>query len=275
MFVSPMLLQELNQPIDDPNTIVELKFDGIRLILSKHKGQVKLFTRHRTEITHRFQELSNLDIPDGTILDGELVSLDDEGKPDFHQVMSRFMSHKSPHPVQFVSFDILSYGETPLHSLPLLERKRILSTVIHEASHPLVHVISYYDRQACDYFQIIKENQLEGIVIKKADSPYKIGKRTNYWNKVINYQYTNALITGYSHKEFGLLLTTLDNKPLGVCKFMATPYRKQLYQMAHLQDSHEKNGYTFLNKPLPCKIRFRNFTSAGMLRLPVFEDWLV
>ncbi|MGG0053002.1 ATP-dependent DNA ligase, partial [Bacillus atrophaeus] len=65
MFVSPMLLHSIKEPelFDDENYITELKFDGIRLIFSKFDNQIKLYTRHNNEVTNKFPELLDLDIP--------------------------------------------------------------------------------------------------------------------------------------------------------------------------------------------------------------------
>jgi len=94
MFVSPMLLQRANEPFDDDSYITELKLDGIRLLLSKFDNKIKLYTRHNNEVTNKFPELISLDIPDGTILDGEIIVTDQEGKPDFEAMLSRFQTNE-------------------------------------------------------------------------------------------------------------------------------------------------------------------------------------
>lgn len=91
-----MLLHSIKEPFDDENYITELKFDGIRLILSKFDNQIKLYTRHNNEVTSKFPELLDLDIPDGTVLDGEVIVAAPGGAPDFEAVMERFMSKNQP-----------------------------------------------------------------------------------------------------------------------------------------------------------------------------------
>ncbi len=78
-----MLLQKSDRPFDDDEYITELKLNGIRLILSKCNGSIKLYTRHKNEVTFKFPEVLKLDLPDGTVLDGEIVVTDSHGKPDF------------------------------------------------------------------------------------------------------------------------------------------------------------------------------------------------
>ncbi len=87
-----MLLQKIDHPFDDDNYITELKLDGFRTIWTKFDNKVKIYTRHNNKITSKFPELINLPIPDGTILDGEIIVTDNQGKPDFEAVMERFMS---------------------------------------------------------------------------------------------------------------------------------------------------------------------------------------
>jgi DNA ligase 1 len=70
-----MLLTKTDHPFDDDEYITELKLDGIRLILSKFNNQIKLYTRHNNEVTSKFSELLNLDIPNGVILDGEIIAI--------------------------------------------------------------------------------------------------------------------------------------------------------------------------------------------------------
>ncbi len=82
-----MLLHKTEQPFEDDDFITELKLDGIRLILSKFDNQIKLYTRHNNEVTTKFSELLQLDIPNGIILDGEIIVTDQQGKPDFEQVI--------------------------------------------------------------------------------------------------------------------------------------------------------------------------------------------
>ncbi len=83
MCLFPMLLQKVAEPFDDDSYITELKLDGIRIILSKFNNKVRLYTRHNNEVTSKFPELLNIDISDGTVLDGEIIVTDPDGKPDF------------------------------------------------------------------------------------------------------------------------------------------------------------------------------------------------
>lgn len=269
-----MLLNRIDTPTEN-NWLTELKFDGIRLIMSKHDGLTRLYTRHKTEVTNRFPELCNNDIADGTILDGELIVLNDDGQPDFELVMSRFRSSKTTPllPVQFVVFDIIKHKHTWTTALPLIQRKEILSKVLRP--HPHMTEIKWIEGQADAYFAAVKDRELEGIVIKNPTSTYKINKRSDDWLKVINYQYTQGLITGYRKDEFGLLLESFEGESWGVMEHMELKQRKQFYQIAKMQNVTEGKQFVHLETPLPCRIRYRNLTRKGYLRIPTFVDWLI
>lgn len=269
-----MLLHRIDEPIDN-DWLTELKFDGIRLILSKHDGTTRLYTRHKTEITNRFPELCANEIDDGTILDGELIVLNDEGQPDFELVMSRFRSSKTTPllPVQFVVFDIIKHKHTWTTALPLIQRKEILSKVLRP--HPHMTEIKWIEGQADAYFAAVKDRELEGIVIKNPTSTYKINKRSDDWLKVINYQYTQGLITGYRKDEFGLLLESFEGESWGVMEHMPIKSRREFYKLTKLQTVNESKNFVHLETPFPCKIRYRHKTSKGYLRIPTFVDWLI
>ncbi|PLR93206.1 ATP-dependent DNA ligase [Bacillus sp. T33-2] len=193
MFVSPMLLHKSDHPFDDDDFITELKLDGIRLILSKFDNKIKLYTRHNNDVTTKFPELLNIDIPDGTVLDGEIIVTDPEGKPDFEAMMNRFQSSKSVHKIQFCVFDIIYYkGKTV--TLPLLDRKQLLESVVTPTSE--IVLVQWLQGNGVAYFDLVKQNDLEGIVLKRAASKYQVNKRSQDWLKVINYKYADAFITG-------------------------------------------------------------------------------
>ncbi|TWE08735.1 DNA ligase-1 [Neobacillus bataviensis] len=273
MFISPMLLHKSNEPFDSDDYITELKLDGIRLIYSvDEKGKVRLYSRHKNEITSKFPELHNLDIPPGTVLDGELIVSDEKGKPDFEAVMSRFMSSKNKTPVTFVTFDVIQHKGKRITNLPLLERKEVLAEIVPE-DNSLMAKTQFIEGHGEAYFDAIKAQALEGIVLKCKDSRYEVGKRSNSWMKVINYQYSDVFIVGYRKqpKEFGLLLTFEDSRYAGVMELgVPASARRIVYGKSIIQ---EENDFAFI-EPVKCRVKYRNLTKAGLLRLPSFVEWV-
>ncbi len=125
MFVSPMLLQKTDEPFDSDDWLSELKLDGIRFIYST-MGGIRFYTRHNNEVTNRFPELITKAIPNGTILDGEIILPDQEGKPDFEGLMSRFHTNSDRRiktlsansPITYCVFDVLCHQGKMTTQLP-------------------------------------------------------------------------------------------------------------------------------------------------------------
>lgn len=275
MFIRPMLLQEIKkkslEQFNDVNWITELKFDGMRLLFSQW-DKTRLYSRHRQEWTHKFPELLNLDIPDQTILDGELISPGIDGKPDFEALMSRLHRNQSTKPIVFCCFDILYYKGKSLLYQPLLKRKEFLHMLLPNNCENLM-IVPYLNGRAMDYFSVIEQNNLEGICIKKENSVYVPGSRSNNWYKIVNYKEKVVWITGYSREKFVLYLNLIEGAPVGGLQFMAPKHRKLFFLMAK-QRIIEMTDQSIFIQPILCKVKYRNITQSGNLRLPVFIEFL-
>ncbi len=275
VFAAPMLLEKSDEPFDDEKYITELKLDGIRLILTKFNNQIKLYSRHNNEVTAKFPELLHLNIPDGTVLDGEIIVSDSEGKPDFEAMMERFQSKRSEHTIQYCIFDVLYHKGEKVTHLPLLQRKELLDSLVENEKH--ISKVQWLHGNGRAYFDLVKQNGLEGIVLKKADSKYQIKKRSHDWLKVINYQYTDVVITGLRKDKFGLLLAFEENgrlKPGGLMEFMTPAARKQFYGEYRDLIVDENKKFTFIEPKIKCRVKFRNYTKTGLLRSPSFVEYI-
>lgn len=285
MFKSPMLLYKANHVFSDENYITELKLDGIRLILSTVGGTIRCWTRHGTPCMDRFPELARLDLPPDTVLDGEVVVTDEQAHPDFEAVMTRFQTTNpikisallKTYPVQFCVFDVLMIGGKDVTMLPLHERKAILQDRINEQPH-LSLVRSVPGEQAKDFFSLISKQNLEGIVLKKKNSSYQMGKRSHDWIKVINYHYHEVRLTGIRKGEFGWLIG-LEEKgsvwPAGIIEFPAPPdARKAVWSIVNQAKTHEDKEFIYLEPAIAMRVKSRGFTKRGMIRLPVFQEFL-
>jgi len=273
MFISPMLLQKSDLPFDDSSFITELKCDGIRLILSKFNGKTKLYTRHNNEVSSLFPELLNLNIPDNTAIDGEIIVTDDKGKPDFEAMMERFQSKKSLYQISYVVFDVMYYKNEKVTNKPLLERKEILDKII-PIDTPLLNKVQWIPGNATQYFELVKQQGLEGIVQKKDNSTYEINKRSQSWLKVINYQYETVKVTGLRKDKFGVMLNFEDGRYAGVLEFMPKAERAKLYRKYKELITSESDKFIYLNPQLWIKVKFRNLTKKNLLRIPSFVEWV-
>jgi len=137
------------------------------------------------------------------ILDGEIIALGPGGRPSFQEVMKRDglrIMDKVPGamqavPITYMIFDILYLNGQWLHSLPLADRQEYLQEAIRPAEHVQL-VTSHEDGAAL--FQAVQEYGLEGIVVKRKDSPYLIGGKSKLWYKIKNYQDIIAVVGGFT-----------------------------------------------------------------------------
>ena len=212
-------------------------------------------------------------IPRGTIFDGEIIISDKEGKPDFEELMSRFQVSSlnrihimsKTKSVTFCTFDVLYYKGKKVTHLPLTERKEILNSVVPE-DLPLITKTLSINGSSSALFDLVKGQGLEGIVLKKKDFKYEIGKRSQNWLKVINYQYATVEIAGYRKSEFGWLLRFPNGESAGVMELVPTEARKIVYQLAEREEAKESNDYVFFSKAngsVKCKVKYRALSFVG------------
>jgi len=257
---------------NNPFFYSEMKLDGIRLLLTKFNGRIRLYTRHGNECSDQFPELKNISsIPDGTILDGEII-VTRNGSPCFESMMERFLSMKNENPVQYGVFDILYSNNVDIMNLPLSQRKLILKNTI-PIGNSTIFAVPYLEGRAYEYFTQIVQYDLEGIVIKKSDSLYRKNKRSDAWLKVINYKYEPVFITKIKKDKFGAVLTFEDGRYAGIMEFVPPAERAALYNnIDKSKDAKNENFYT-LKSPIRCIVKYRNLTSQGLLRIPSFCSW--
>ncbi len=227
--ISPMLLYEVKEPFDDEDYIYELKLDGIRCIAYIEPKSVALQNKRFKDLTPIYPELSDICkcVKKRVILDGELVVLAD-GKPDFYAMQRRSLMTDSfrislaakKNPVQFAAYDILYYDGKELTDKPLMERKALLSEKVKEGFN--LSISRYLSTNGVAFFELAKKENLEGIVAKKKDGLYHIGKRTHDWIKIKVMQDEDLLVLGYQPDEDGkvkdLILGYYDNKGKLKCR---------------------------------------------------------
>lgn len=283
MFIPPMLLEKRESPFDDDRYIYEPKIDGHRLIMSIQGDAVRLYTRHNNDVTRQYPELHNAPISDtsGIVLDGEVAVVNTEtGAVEFESVMERFMLKKElrireasvRQPVHFFVFDILRYKGKDLRGRPLMERKLLLDDAL--TNNAFFSKVIRVDGTGKRLFDLIKQRGLEGIVAKRQDSLY-VGRRDANWLKIINYQYETVHIAGYRKNQFGWLLQR-DGRGVGLLELSVPPmHRKAFYGVAKSLVTGEDRDYVYMQPTLRTRVRFRNWTRSGLLRMPEFVRFVM
>lgn len=282
MFISPMLLTKREEPFNDPRYLYEPKIDGHRLIMAVMDGRPTLYTRHETLCTAQYPELHNVPLIDvsDAILDGEVARVDPvTGAVDFESIMERFQLRQerkiqeaaASWPVHYFVFDILRYKGEDLRSWPLTRRKELLNEVLQPT--PYFSIVMSVEGTGTALFDVIKARKLEGIVAKRANSPY-VGRRDPRWIKIINYEYAEVTIAGYRRNEFGWLAHH-EGRTAGIIEFAPAAHKQAFRAVADSLIVREDRDFVYVEPRIKAQVRFRNWTRRGMLRAPEFVNFII
>jgi bifunctional non-homologous end joining protein LigD len=203
----PMLATagELPPPEEDALWGYEFKWDGVRAVAAVRGGALGLTSRKGTDITVRYPEVGRL--PDGlvghdAVLDGEIVAMDENGRPDFGALQNR-MHRTGPEvsrmaaamPVTYLVFDLLSWDGEDLLARPYAERRERLDA-LGLAGHRWV-ATPWFRGGGAGVRAASEENGLEGVVAKRLTSPYRPGLRSPDWRKVKNVRTQSVVVGGW------------------------------------------------------------------------------
>jgi bifunctional non-homologous end joining protein LigD len=180
-FVEPQLCKLVDRPGQGPGWVHEVKFDGYRMQLRVEAGKARLFTRKGLDWTEKFTEIAKAGeaLADGMV-DGEICALDHTGSPDFAALQAAISDQKTRDLV-FFAFDLLFTEGEDLRPLPLTDRKARLQALLKGADKRLRYV-EHFATGGDAVLQSACRMDLEGIVSKRLDAPYRSG-RGNDWTK--------------------------------------------------------------------------------------------
>ncbi len=172
-----------------PGWCYEFKWDGVRVLSDFAGGPPRLYARSGATVTLAYPEIATLDLPPGTLLDGEMVVLNTAGRPSFTALAERMHVREPARaarlavtlPVTYMIFDLLRYAGEDLMHLPYAVRRTRLEEVAPPGPHWMVPPV-YLDGAATE--AAARENHLEGVVAKRVDTPYVPGLRSPDWIKV-------------------------------------------------------------------------------------------
>lgn len=273
----------------------ELKFDGYRLLAHVKNGRVRLITRRGKDWTHRFEPLAAAiaELPvKQAILDGEVVSLKNEGESSFQQLQNVLKSGKTGALVYYV-FDMPHCEGYSLMKVPLAERKEALASLLLSDRRGNDGVVRYSDHIVGNGATVLEQacqRVREGIVSKRADSPYE-SSRSRSWLKVKCIKRQEFVIGGYTKPSgarvgFGALtLGYYEDGKLNYCGRVGTGFTSQSLRQLTRQirelrtdkspfdnsmSTAERRGVTWVQPELVAEVEFTEWTSDGRLRHPSF-----
>ena len=285
--LKPMLASVAKEPFDDPDWIFEVKWDGFRALAEIRDREVSLYSRNLTSFNKRFAPIAEALRKSGfdAVLDGEIVVVDDQGRPDF-QMLQHYSDGVSGH-LLYCVFDILYFQGHDLTGLPLLRRKELLKKVL--PSSPRIRFSDHVEKDGTLFFRVVKDKGLEGMIAKHSRSMYNEGRRSANWLKVKTQRTQEGVIAGFSgpngsRAHFGSLVLGAfvgdDFVNIGSVGsgFTANQLREIHEKMTPLirkkgpfnARSQTDGQITWLKPELVCEVAFAGWTEDAVMRQPVF-----
>jgi len=194
-FIEPMECLSVSKLPEAATWIWEIKLDGYRALAVKSSTGLTLFSRNRKSLNRQFPYIVEAlaDLPEGTVVDGELVAIDDSGRPDFN-LLQNFRAEAAR--IHYYVFDLLRWMERDLTRLPLIERRALLKGLL-VVQDKRIRIADYVEAAPRDLLAAVREQRLEGIVGKQKDSHYQPGKRSGAWIKYRVNRGQEFVIGGY------------------------------------------------------------------------------
>ena len=288
----PMLASVAEAPFDDPAWAFELKWDGYRALALVTSEGTLLRSRTGKDFTAAYPALGDLRrvlTCQEAVLDGEIVVLGPDGAPDFGALQA------GRGPFTLVAFDLLHVDGEWIENLPWSERRERLARVLAPEGPPLVMLSDHVVGTGTDLFALARERDLEGVIAKRMDAPYRPGRVTADWLKVKTRQEAvvtvggftegsgsrrgtvGALLVGEPDGEGGL--TYLSHVGSGLSDARARALWDRL-RAAEEPESPFSNAVPaaparprWVRPEIECEVRYAERTADGRLRAPSSTTW--
>ena len=308
--VRPMLARTAPLPSDDAAYGHEIKWDGVRAVLYADGGQIRLETRNGKDVTARYPELRELGRALGSrdaVLDGEVVALDEDGRPNFGRLQQRMhlasdsavRRRMRDVPVIYMIFDLLYLGGRSTIALPYAERRRLLDELCLAGDH--WRTPAHHAGEGKAMLEASRKQGLEGVVAKRLDSAYEPGRRSGAWIKVKNQRRQDFVVGGWTRGEgnrrgrLGALLVGYNDATPDAARERGEPQRlvyagsvgsgfkeQDLVRLSRLLGDSERDtspfggrqparGATFVEPRLVAEVEFSELTRTRTLRHPSFK----
>ncbi|MFY9554032.1 MAG: non-homologous end-joining DNA ligase [Blastocatellia bacterium] len=297
--IEPMLAQSRDTPLDSPDFLYEVKWDGIRAMVSLDEGKITIRSRAQRDITNLFPELQ---IPDKAfraacgLFDVEIVCLNDKGQPVFEDVLHRLQHRneasvaraRASHPAVCYVFDCLYLDGRAIVNEPLVRRRAWMVDSI-KLPNPAYRPSETVD-DGPGLYKAAAAHGLEGIMAKERNSIYMPGKRSSHWFKIKTRNTVDCVIIGYT-KGKGDRASTFGALQLGLYrgkqlvyvgkvgtgfnertgKAILTELQKVKPAERPIKEKPIDDAVTvWLEPQLVCEVQYSSRVSTGNLREPVF-----
>jgi len=295
--IHPMLTVKEEKPFTSPEWIFEVKWDGTRALCHYDGGKFRLQNRRLYDTTYRYPDVRIVVKAKRAILDGEVVIMW-EGRPSFEKLQLREHLVDADEirriarqlPATYVAFDILYLDGQDLTAKPLMERKRILADVFEPTESAVV--TDYVEGEGEAFYRICRDRGLEGVIAKRKDSRYLVGKRASVWKKIKALKLIDCVICGVTVGEgnrqdvFGALILGVydDAGELRCVGRVGTGFDRGMVELLHRRLSEIRSEMPFKENPalagevkfwcrpeLVAEVEYLMLTPDVALRAPSFQ----
>ncbi len=294
----PTLASRGERPFSREGWLFELKYDGVRVLAHRlEEGRVRLVSRAGRDVTTIYPELTRavLHLPASRFtLDGEVVALDARGRSSFERLQRRF-TQTDPGgvaqvelevPVLFYAFDLPAALGRDLRGVPLSARKAALAALVPRNGY--LRFADHVEQDGLALYEAARQHDFEGVIAKRAASPYADGRRTSDWIKWKVPRAAHFVIVGAvpgrgARGALGSLmlgwwrdgvLTYAGNAGSGLSDAVIRELQAELARLRvdtpAFADAPDLPDVTYAKPELVCEVRYTEVTSAGLLRQPVF-----
>lgn len=297
-FVTPMAAVAVKQLPEGEEWLYEVKLDGYRVLIIKDGSHVELQSRNHKDLTPMYPGIAAAALnlrADQAIVDGEIVALDESGRPAFQALQHR-TSHPHHH-IVFYAFDVLHLDGRDIMGEALEKRRRLLPKLV--AENPLIRVSDDLPGSASQVVEAVCALGLEGVIAKRRGSMYQPGERSKNWLKLkLEHQQEfviggfrpdgrssiDALVVGYFEgKQFkfaGKVRAGFTPHIRGQLRRHLEPLRAEECPFADLPTgrsrwgggitAQEMRAFSWTRPELVAQIRFVEWTTEGRLRHAAF-----
>ena len=288
--VRPMQAASAEAPFSSAEYLFEVKWDGLRCILFRDPdGDVHLKDRGLNDLTADLPEVAKAGrrVPPGSVIDGELVATDNDGRPDYPRLRQRLAGGarlRDEIPTAYLAFDALYLEGRPLLRQPVLRRRARLAKSVEGGGH--MFVPQHIEEDGVELFEACLERGLEGVVAKHVQSPYVPGQRSPFWLKVKAVKSDDFIVIGWTGaRPFDALVVGFHEEGrLLPCGTVGGGYdddamsvlRNRLAELATEESPLDPQPIMmrpvhWVRPELVVSVRYSEWSPDGTLRFPIFN----
>jgi len=289
--VRPMQAASAEAPFSSVDYVFEVKWDGLRCLLFRDPhGHVHIHDRGFNDLTAIVPEVTAAAsrVPPGSVIDGEVVATDRDGRPDYHRLRQRLAGGaalREQIPVAYLAFDALYLEKKPLLKQPVTRRRARLQKSVEAGGH--IFVPDHIEEDGVELFEACLERGLEGVVAKHKQSPYVPGQRSPFWLKVKAVKSDDFVVVGWMGERpyDALVVGFYEDGRLLPCGTVGGGWDDEAARFVRTRLAELASEASPLDPPpimvkpvhwcrpeLVVSVRYSEWSPDGTLRFPIFNS---